>query len=66
MTEADRETLEQEFGQVWDTDDLRRDFEVLGFLAPCVSVRRRVDQVMGTLMFQHQPRLYYAFKIDQP
>jgi len=29
-----REALEAQHGQVWDTEELRRDFEVLGFLAP--------------------------------
>jgi len=64
MTVVDRAALEAQYGQVWDTEELQRDFEVLGFLAPCVAVRRRSDQVMGSLMFQHLPRLYYAFKAD--
>lgn len=56
-----REALEAEHGQVWDTNQLREDFEVLGFGAPLVVVRRRVDGVMGSLMFQHQPRFYFGF-----
>lgn len=56
-----REALEAEHGQVWDTDDLRRDFEVTGFMAPLVGVRRRSDGVRGSLMFQHAPRLYFSF-----
>ena len=34
-----REALEAEHGQVWDTTELQRDFEVLGFLAPYVVAR---------------------------
>jgi hypothetical protein len=43
-----REALEQQHGQVWNTDELTRDFEVIGFLAPFVAVRRRSDGVKGT------------------
>ena len=37
-----REALESQHGQVWDTQELRRDFQVLGFAAPLVVVRRNV------------------------
>ncbi len=57
-----RETLEAQYGQVWNTDELRRDFEVLGFMAPLVVVRRRSDGAKGSLEFQHQPRLYFSFQ----
>jgi hypothetical protein len=49
---------------IWTTDELRRDFEVLGFLAPLVIVRRRADGVKGSLMFRHQPRIYFGFQAD--
>jgi hypothetical protein len=35
---------------------------VVGFLAPFVHVRRRVDQEEGSLEFQHQPRFYFNFR----
>jgi len=57
-----REAIEANYGQVWDTDALRRDFEVLGFAAPLVVVRRRCDGVRGSLEFQHHPRLYFNFQ----
>jgi hypothetical protein len=56
------EALEAEYGQVWNSDQLRQDFEVLGFGAPLVVVRRRSDGVLGSLKFQHEPRLYFSFK----
>lgn len=59
-----REHLEAEHGQVWDTSQLQEDFEVLGFLAPYVVVRRRADGQKGSLLFQHSPRLYYGFQPD--
>ena len=42
-----REYLEAKHGQVWDTNQLRQDFEVLGFGAPLVVVRRKSDGVKG-------------------
>ena len=60
-----REALEAEHGQVWDTEQLRQDFEVIGFLAPLVVVRRKADGVKGSLEFQHTPRLYFNFEPHQ-
>jgi len=42
-------------GRVWDTNALRQDFDVLGFAAPFVVVRRKSDGVRGSLEFQHNP-----------
>lgn len=60
-----REALQAKYGQVWNTDELRRDFDVEGFLAPYVVVRRKSDGQRGTLEFQHEPRLYFNFKADE-
>lgn len=57
-----REALEAEHGQVWDTDELQKDFTVNGFLAPFVSVTRKSDGAKGVLMFQHGPRFYFGFR----
>jgi hypothetical protein len=57
-----REALESEYGQVWDTRDLARDFIVVGFVAPLVVVQRKSDGVKGSLEFQHQPRFYFNFE----
>lgn len=57
----DRVTLEQMFGDVWDTDEMRVDFDVIGFLAPFCVVRRKSDGVHGLLVFQHHPRFYFDF-----
>jgi hypothetical protein len=57
-----REYLEAKHGQVWDTQQLSDDFEVLGFMAPLVVVRRRSDGMRGSLMFQASPRLYFGFE----
>jgi len=58
---ACREELENEYGQVWDTVQLSATFEVIGFMAPMVVVRRKADGHKGSLLFQHEPRLYFGF-----
>jgi hypothetical protein len=60
--EGSREYLESKHGQVWSTDELQEEFEVLGFLAPFVVVRRKADGMKGSLMFQNSPRLYFGFQ----
>jgi hypothetical protein len=57
-----RAALEATHGQVWDTDQLRNEFEVIGFLAPLVVAQRKSDGVKGSLMFQHHPRFYFGFQ----
>ncbi len=56
-----REALEAQYGQVWDTQELQQNFDVTGFMAPYVVVRRKSDGVVGSLQFQHDPRLYYGY-----
>jgi hypothetical protein len=63
---AARQELEKQLGgkQVWDTEQLRLEFEVLGFAAPWVTVRRKSDGQKGSMEFQHMPRFYYNFIAD--
>lgn len=61
-----RPQLEARHGQVWAPEELARDFEVIGFTAPYVVVRRKSDRKMGSLEFQHHPRFYFNFEEDQP
>lgn len=60
-----RERLEAEYGQVWDTAELTKDFEVIGFAAPLVVVRRKSDGKKGSLEFQPHPRFYFHFEEHQ-
>lgn len=60
-----REALEAEHGQVWDTEELAEEFEVLGFLAPIIAVRRRSNGQRGSLEFQHNPRFYFGFRLHE-
>lgn len=52
-------------GQTWNTQELQRDFEVLGFSAPYIAVRRKSDGVKGSMEFTHNPRLYFDFKEEE-
>lgn len=62
LVPGSREALEAEHGQVWDTSQLAADFEVIGFMAPLVVVRRRADGVKGSLEFQHHPRFFFNWQ----
>jgi hypothetical protein len=59
-----RQELEARYGQVWNTEELARDFEVIGFAAPFVVVIRKGDGVKGSLAFKHAPRFYFSFVGD--
>lgn len=58
----DRAEAEGRYGQVWNTDEMTRDFEPLGFMAPYIVVRRRSDGKRGSLEFQHLPRFYFGWR----
>lgn len=59
---GDREALEAQYGKVWTTHELTSEFEVIGFMAPLVVVRRKNDGVKGSLEFQGNPRFYFNFQ----
>jgi len=59
--EGSREYLESKHGEVWDTTELQEQFEVTGFMAPFVGVRRICDGMKGSVMFQASPRFYFGF-----
>ena len=48
----------------WDTDALRLEFEVIGFMAPFVVVKRKSDGAKGSMEFTHDPRWYFNFVAD--
>ena len=60
--ESARALLEEQYGQVWNTQEVQQDFQVLGFLAPYVTVIRRSDGQKGSLELQHDPRFYFNFR----
>ena len=64
---ADRKELENAYGKenVWNTEELTKEFEVIGFLAPFAVVKRKSNGVKGSVMFQANPRFYYHFVEDK-
>jgi hypothetical protein len=61
---AARAVLEERYGRVWSTDELRAEFDVSGFLAPFIVVCQKATGKLGTLEFQHSPRLYFKWRED--
>ena len=57
-----RGAIENRYGKVWTTGELAEEFEVIGFMAPLVVVRRKADGAKGSLEFQHEPRFYFNFQ----
>jgi hypothetical protein len=51
--------------ETWTIAELQRDFDVTGFAAPFVVVRRKSDGKVGTLEFTHSPRVYFGFREDK-
>jgi len=58
----ERLRLEKKYGQVWDTQELGKDFDVKGFMAPYVVVVKKETGKKGALQFQHMPRFYFNFQ----
>ncbi|MGF1577934.1 MAG: hypothetical protein ACFCD0_01075 [Gemmataceae bacterium] len=54
--------MELEYGQVWDTAELAREFVVTAIIRPLIVVRRKADDVVGTLTVQEMPRFYFGFE----
>jgi hypothetical protein len=54
-----RAQLEADYGKVWTTTEMADDFEVIGFAAPFIVVKRKADGQKGSLEFTHMPRFYF-------
>ena len=63
----ERDRLVEQYGRdnVWNTDELTKEFKVSSFLAPFVFAIRRSDYVKGHMVFQHSPRFYFDWKEDK-
>jgi hypothetical protein len=60
-----REILEGTYGKVYSTDELRAEFEVMGFYAPLVVVKSKADGSLGSFEFQHAPRFFFNYVRDE-
>jgi len=60
-----RVILEDKFpNDIYNTKELQDKFTVTSFSAPYVTVMRKSDKVIGSLQFNHMPRLYFNFITD--
>ena len=57
-----REALEAKYEVVWNTSELQQEFDVIGFMAPFVAVKRKSDGETGSVEFQASPRFYFNFQ----
>jgi hypothetical protein len=57
-----REELEALYGKVWDVRQLATEFVITAIIASEVVVRRKTDDVVGTLQYQNNFTLYYNFQ----
>ena len=46
----------------WTTEELQRDFEVIGFGYGYCAVKRKSDGQKGSLDFGGRPRIYHSFR----
>jgi hypothetical protein len=49
-------------GPTWTTETVSQEFEITGFMAPFVVVKRKSDGQKGSLEFTHSPRIYFNFQ----
>jgi hypothetical protein len=54
-----RPELEAKYGRVWDTEELKTEFEIVAFIAPYIALRYRSNGQLASLEFQHAPRFYF-------
>ena len=60
--ETTKAELERKHGRIWTTEQMRDEFEPLGFMAPFILVRRRCTGERGSLLFTHSPRFYFSWQ----
>jgi hypothetical protein len=61
-----REQIEAQYGRAWDTAELAREFIVTAIIFHHVVVRRKGDDAVGTLEYQHGPPCLYFNFVQQP
>ncbi len=61
----ERKRLEKQFGEIWNTNEVQKVFQIRGFLAPFVTATHKESGESGTLMFQDRPRFYFLWSPDE-
>jgi hypothetical protein len=57
-----RKELERLYGRVWSQQEIAAEFIVTSIVGLTVIVRRKADDVVGSLDYQNEPRLYFNFR----
>jgi hypothetical protein len=57
-----RAELAAEFEEVWDEQEFDREFQVTAIIPPTYIVRRRCNAVIGSVLVQPRPLLYFRFR----
>lgn len=57
-----RTELEAKYGKVWTTDEMRKEFDIVGFGAPFVVAVEKSTGAKGSLEFSHSPRFYFDWR----
>lgn len=60
-----RAELEETEERVWDSDEVRDDFDIVGFKAPFAMAIHIDTNTSGTLLFQDNPRYYFGWNPDR-
>jgi hypothetical protein len=60
-----RAELEAEYGEVWDEQELAVHFAVTAIIPPTYIVRRS-DGMIGSVVCQPRPRLFFNFRPSPP
>ena len=60
--DKERKRLEDQYGKVYNTQEVTSEFKLEAFMAPYVVCTSRRTKERGTMEFQHQPRLYFNFR----
>jgi len=58
----ERLRLVEKYSEVWDTEEVTRDFIIERFMAPFVVATHRETGQKGVLMFQGYPRFYFLWE----
>ncbi len=61
-----RAELEAEYGEVWDEQEFDREFQITAIIPPTYIVRRKTDGVIGSVVCQPRPKLFFNFRPSPP
>ena len=51
--------------EVWNTEEVQKEFEILGFKKPFALAIRKSDGARGTFLFQTMPKLFFSWSQER-